>query len=188
MRKYITWTLPAMALLFASAAEAQYDAKLQAPIFKTKLVQAVDECASPTTVISGIGACAPTNAASDGTPFSVGHMIVRARINSAQVLTVLRSSPNAGVKAALGGLNVRTRLTVRVTRTSALSTTWADFTLNCPISTVTGTGNIVMRSALTACGLPGVAASENFQREIVHAEVINADTGLAIAVPGVRRR
>jgi hypothetical protein len=188
MRKYITWTLPAVALLFASAADAQYDAKLQAPLFKTKLVQAVDECASPTTIISGIGACAPTNADTDGTQFSVGHMIVRARINSAQVLTVLRSSPNAAVKAALGGLNVRTRLTVRVTRSTGVSTTWADFVLNCPISTVTGTGNIVMRSSLTGCGLPGVAATESFQREIVHAEVINADTGRAIAVPGVRKR
>src|SRR6266404_5484959 len=101
------------------------DAKLQAPIYKTSLVQAMDQCAVGTTVILGTSGCAPSNTTlpppgTDGTPFNAGKLLVKSKSTSpSQVLTVLKSSGNGntGAKGALAGKMVSTHLTVRVTRT-----------------------------------------------------------------------
>jgi hypothetical protein len=57
--------------------------------------------------------------------------------------------------------------------------------------TISGTGNYVKRMQLAGvagCGLPSSLASEQFEKEIVSAAVINADTGEPVAVPGVRKK
>jgi hypothetical protein len=197
-----TGVAAAAVLIAVTSATAQqpYDSKLQASVYKAKLVQAMDECAVPTTLISSLAACPASHATTDGTPFNSGRLVVKSKIVSSQVLVILKSSGNADVKSALGGMDVQTRLTLRVTKRTegtpiGSAATWQDITVNCPTTpdTITGTGNYVKRMTLagvgsTACGLPSSLAAEQFQKEIVSAAVINANTGEAIAVPGVRKK
>ena len=181
--------------LWAGAANAQqpFDIKLQASTYKSKLVPALDECVVPTTVIGGLGACAPGNTTTDDGRFSVGSVAVKSKNITSQVLTILKSSGNELDKKDLGGLVVHTQLVVRVTRRDlANPATFQDVTLNCNLPapvTITGTGNYVDKRALVAgCGLDPGLASEQFQKEIVSARVGNTGTGLPLAVPGVRKK
>lgn len=196
----------AVSLALAGQGQAEpFDVKLQSAIFKSKLVQAVDECALPTTLINGVAACPAASATTDGTQFSTGQIIVKSRNNNSQVLVLLKSSGNGGDEAAndnkkaLGGKVVQTRLVLRVTKRESASApsdavTWQDLVLLCPAvtpDTITGTGNYVKRMPLVGnagCGLPPALASEAFQKEIVSVSVIDAGSGEAIAVPGVRKR
>jgi hypothetical protein len=190
----------ALSLMFgATAAHADaFDSKLQASTFKTKLVQAEDECVSGTTTIGGVDACAPANVNTDGTKFSVGSLAVKSRAVSSQVLTILKSSGNGdtGEKSALGGMTVRTRLVLRITKRTTLTAptepvTWSDVVLLCSSHVVTGSGNIVIKeqlAGLLGCNLDVDLNSEQYQKEIISASVINANTGEAIAVPGVRKK
>ena len=77
-----------VALVFAApnAHAIGPDAKLQASKFNTKLVQAMDECASPVTVLFGIPACDPANTVTDGTAFHIGKLIVKHKATASQVL------------------------------------------------------------------------------------------------------
>jgi hypothetical protein len=191
----------AAALLATATAHAAepFDSKLQASIFKTKLVQAVDECVGGATTIGGVDACVPTNATTDGTFFSIGSVSVKSRFSTAQVLTIIKSSGNGdvGQKSALGGKKVGTRLVVRVTkRTTAANptdpVTWTDQVLDCvpapPNDIINGTGNRVSKMTLAQCGLDTDLVLDHYQKEIVSASVIDVDTGEAIAVPGVRKK
>jgi hypothetical protein len=192
----------AAGLLFAAAsatAQQPFDSKLQASTYKVKLVQALDECAVPTTLINSLAACPPTTTTTDEHQFSAGKLIVKSKNISSQVLVILKSSGNGGTKGDLGGVNVKTRLTLRVTKRTegtplGLPVTWQDIVLTCPsgaADTISGTGNYVKRMQLAGvqgCGLPTALAAEQFEKEIVAAAVINADTGEPIAVPGVRKK
>lgn len=195
MKRHAVAAIAAALVLWTGAASAQqpFDEKLQATTYKAKLVQALDECAVPTTVLSGLAACAPANTNTDGARFSVGSVAVKAKNISSQVLTILKSSGNAADKKDLGGLQVHTRLVVRVTRRDNTNpATYSDLVLDCdnpsPV-TVSGTGNYVdKRELVTGCGLPIPLASEQYLKEIVSASVVNSGTGLPLAVPGVRKK
>jgi hypothetical protein len=188
----------ALAFMASAATADSFDSKLQASTFKAKLVQAEDECAAGTTTIGGVDACAPANVLTDGTHFSVGSLSVKSVSVSSQVLTILKSSGNGdpGDKSALGGLNVGTRLVLRITKRTSVgaptdAVTWVDQVLNCKPQVVTGTGNLVLKQTLVGlngCNLDTDLASDAYQKEVVSASVINADTGKAIAVPGVRKK
>jgi len=194
--KYAAIAVAGAALvLWTGAASAQqpFDEKLQAATYKAKLVPALDECDSPTTVISGQAACAPSNVNTDGSRFSTGSLAVKSKNISSQVLTILKSSGNAADKKDLGGLQVHTQLVLRVTRRdNANPATYADVTLNCNLPgpvTISGTGNYVDKRPLIAgCGLPSALANEQYLKEIVSATVVNSNTGLPLAVPGVRKK
>lgn len=187
----------AAALVVASSASAQepFDSKLQAAVFNTKLVQAMDECATGTTVIGGIDACAPANTlTASGETFSVGKILVKSKIGPTQVLAIMKSSSNGENKKNLAGKHLRVRLTLRITRRTTSGNppaTFVDQTLNCASSTVPSNGNFLFKGQLAGalgCNLDSSLANENFEKEIVSAEVVDADTGLAIGVPGVRKK
>jgi len=164
-------------------AQGPLDSKLQASTYKAKLVQALDECTSPTTNIGGVDACAPAHVNTDGVhnTFSAGSIAVKSVPISSQVLTILKSSGNGDVKSDLGGKTVRTRLVVRVTKASpSPANTWIDQVLDCGVVTVSGTGNYVKKEMLTDCGLPIALAQPAYSKEIV--------SGKALAVPGVRKK
>lgn len=186
----------AVALLYASHALAAepFDSKLQASTYKAKLVQAMDECASPTTIIGGVDACAPAHANTLGTnnTFSIGSVAVKSVVVSSQVLTILKSSGNGGVKGDLGGQTVHTRLVLRITKRSSTTAptdpvTWEDQVLDCPAVTINGTGNMVQKSTLATCGLDLDLLVENYQKEIVSASIVDG-SGKPLAVPGVRKK
>lgn len=170
-----------------------FDEKLQAATYNTKLVQAMDECAVPTTVISGLNACAPANTATDGTDFSVGKLLVKSKGGSSQVLAILKSSGNALNKKALAGKDLRVQLTLRVTRRSSVgnpAATFSDVTVECGSTAppVPSNGNFLLKTSLGLCGLPGTLAADGNLKEIVAASVIDDDNGFAVAVPGVRKK
>jgi len=174
----------------ASVAFAQpFDAKLQAAVYNTKLVQAMDECDTPTTVISGQGACVPANVVTDGTDFSVGKLLVKNKLGNSQILGLLKSSSNAANKNGLAGKNLRVRLTLRITQSGATPATFADITVNCGNATpVPSNGNYLLKTQLTACALPSALAADGTLKEIVSASIVDFTTGEAIAVPGVRKK
>jgi hypothetical protein len=193
----------AACLLAATAAIAQepFDEKLQAAIFNTKLVQALDECASPTTVINGLGACAPANVDTEaGAEFSVGKLLVKSRLVSSQVLAIVKSSPNADplTKKMLAGRDLRVRLTLRISKRTTASSptapvTWSDIVLTCGSTAppVPANGNFIYKGTLVGlagCNLTPALSNEQYQKEVVSAEVIDATSGLALAVPGVRKK
>jgi len=180
----------------ASAAEP-FDSKLQAAVYNTKLVQAQDECASPTTSIGGQDACAPANViTSSGQTFSVGKLLVKSAAGTSQVLAILKSSSNGENKKNLAGDTLRVRLTLRVTkRTSATApldaVTWVDQVLNCAPVTVPSNGNFLFKNQLAGalgCGLDVDLANNGYEKEIVAASIIDVGSGKAIAVPGVRKK
>lgn len=164
------------------------DAKLNAAIYKAKLVQAMDECAAPVTTVLGVSACDPANVNTDGTAFNIGKLVVKAKNKDTQVIALVKSS-RAVDKAALASRNLQARLVVRVTRTAGSPlVTWEDFELECPASVATTKGNWVSKNSLQSCGLSSTIGREDSNREIVSAAIVDADTGLAIAVPGVKKK
>ena len=184
----------------ASAAFAQepYDSKLQASTFNTKLVQAMDACDTPTTTIGGLDACAPSNTTTDGTQFSVGKLLVKSKGGPSQVIAILKSSGNGDDTPPpandLAGKTVRVNLTLRITRRSGPggpAATFSDIDVVCaqaaaPIGT---NGNFVFKGPLSGClNFPALLASDQNLREIVSASIVDAGTGDAIAVPGVRKK
>jgi hypothetical protein len=181
-------------------AQEPFDSKLQASIFNTKLVQAVDECAVPTTLISGLAACPATQGGTSAVAeqFSVGKLIVKSKGVPTQVLAILKSSGNGDTKKQLNGKNLRVRLVLRVTkRTSGTAptdaVTWSDVTLTCggALPPVPSNGNFMFKGTLAGvagCNLPTALANEAYQKEVVSASIIDADTGLTVAVPGVRKK
>lgn len=189
----------AAGMLVASSAMAAepFDSKLQAAVYNTKLVQAQDECASPTTNIGGVDACAPANVATaSGETFSVGKLLVKSAAGTSQVLAILKSSSNGENKKNLNGKNLAVRLTLRVTKRSSTTSptdpvTWVDQTLTCAPVAVGSNGNMLYKNQLTGpsgCNLDLDLASNGYEKEIVSASIIDADSGKAIAVPGVRKK
>jgi hypothetical protein len=189
----------AAGLMVASSVSAAepFDSKLQAAVYNTKLVQAQDECASPTTIIGGVDACAPANATTaSGETFSVGKLLVKSTAGSSQVLAILKSSSNGENKKNLAGKTLRVRLTLRVTKRSSAAlpvepVTWVDQVLNCAASVVPSNGNFLFKGQLggvLGCGLDLDLANNAYEKEIVSASIIDAGSGLAIAVPGVRKK
>lgn len=189
----------AAGLMVASSVSAAepFDSKLQAAIFNTKLVQAEDECASPTTNIGGLDACAPanTNTSAVGT-FSVGKLLVKSAAGTSQVLAILKSSSNGENKKNLAGKTLRVRLTLRVTKRSTTTAplepvTWVDQVLNCASVTVPSNGNFLFKNQLSGvagCGLSTALVNNAYQKEIVSAAIVDAGTGKVLAVPGVRKK
>lgn len=193
-------------VLVSSALAEPFDVKLQASIFNTKLVQAMDECATPTTLINGVAACAASNGVDTavGEQFSVGKLLLKSKGVPTQVLAILKSSGNGGDEAAndnkkvLAGKNLRVRLTLRITKRESATAptdavTWSDVTVTCGSTQppVPSNGNWVYKGTLVGlagCNLPAALANEAYQKEVVAAEVIDADTGLTVAVPGVRKK
>jgi hypothetical protein len=180
----------------AYAAEP-FDSKLQAAVFNTKLVQAVDECATGTTTIGGVDACSPMNTttASVGNQFSVGKILVKSKLGPTQVLAILKSSGNGDTKKDLATTSLRVKLTLRVTkRTTAANptdpVTWVDQELLCAPVTVPANGNFLFKGSLVGagCGLDTDLANEAFQKEVVSASIIENGSGLNVAVPGVRKK
>lgn len=182
-------------LLPAVAAAEPFDTRLRANVYRTNLVQAADECAAPTTLIGGVAACAAANVNSSEARFSVGRLLVRGIDRPTQVVAILGSRPNEVSSRDLAGRNLRVQLTLRLTKRSDFASdaaTWADQVLTCGTITVPTSGRFVFRGRLVGaspnCGLTPSLASETFMKEVVSAAVIDADTGLPLAVPGVRRR
>jgi hypothetical protein len=193
-------------LVAVSTAMAEpFDSKLQAAVFNTKLVQAADECASPTTIIGGIDACAPANLTTAPTDpanvaelFSVGKLLVKSKNGTSQVLGILKSSGNGdtGFKKDLAGKTLAVRLVLRVTKrttgTPAEAVTWEDQTLTCTVPVTVGSnGNFLYKGGLAGspgCGLSTALANEGFQKEIVSASIVDFTSNKAVAVPGVRKK
>lgn len=184
-------------LVVSSAMAAEpFDSKLQAAVYNTKLVQAQDECASPTTMIGGVDACAPANVdTASGETFSVGKLLVKSTAGTSQVLAILKSSSNGENKKNLNGKHLAVRLTLRVTKRTTTTAptdpvTWVDQTLTCATVTVGSNGNMLFKNQLagSGCNLDLDLASNDYEKEIVSASIIDVDSGKAIAVPGVRKK
>lgn len=186
-------------LAVASSALADaFDSKLQAAVFNTKLVQAMDECVVGITVIGGQDACAPSNTTTGAAEqFSVGKLLVKSKAGTSQVLAILKSSSNGDNKKQLVGKNLRVRLVLRVTKrtTTGLPTqavTWVDQTLNCASPGVIGSnGNFLYKNQLAGalgCNLDVDLVNDAFQKEIVSAAIVDVGTGFPVAVPGVRKK
>jgi hypothetical protein len=144
-----------------------------------------------------VDACAPANATTaSGETFSVGKLLVKSTAGSSQVLAILKSSSNGENKKNLAGKTLRVRLTMRVTKRSTAAipvqpVTWVDQVLNCNPVVVPSNGNFLFKNQLggaLGCGLDLDLAANGYQKEIVAASIIDAGTGKAIAVPGVRRK
>ena len=112
---------------------------------------------------------------------------------------IKKSSGNgdAGNKKKLAGKHLRVRLTLRITKrtTSTPPTqpvTWVDQTLLCNMpGAVPSNGNFLFKNQLAGslgCSLDLDLNKDDYQKEIVSAEIIDADSGLAVAVPGVRKK
>jgi hypothetical protein len=192
--------IASVVLVGSAMAQEPFDSKLQAAIFNTKLIQAVDECATATTVINGLAACPATQGGDTALneQFSVGKLLVKSKGVPTQVLAILKSSGNGDTKKQLAGKNLRVRLTLRVTkRTSGTApldaVTWSDVVLTCgnTLPPVPSNGNFMFKGTLAGvagCNLPTSLANESYQKEVVSASIIDADTGLTVAVPGVRKK
>src|SRR5262245_59775845 len=177
----------------ASSAFADvFDLKLQAAIFNSKLVQAMDECAVSTTIINGLAACPATNGGSTAVAeqFSVGKLLVKSKGVPTQVLAILKSSGNGDTKKQLAGKTLRVRLTLRITKRTTTSAptdavTWSDVTLNCAPGLVPSNGNYMFKGTLAGvagCNLPTSLANEAYEKEVVSASIIDSGSGLTVAV------
>lgn len=191
-------SMVAVSSAMAAGPVGPFDPKLQASVYNTKLVQAEDECpGSGVTVIGGQGACAPANVATDGTQFSVGKLLLKSKGGPTQVLAILKSSGNGDVKKALAGKSLRVKLTLRITRLAGANpatspaATWVDQELSCFASAVPSNGNWIFKGALfgaTGCNLDTDLLDDSFQKEVVAAAIVDATSGKAVAVPGVRKK
>ncbi|GIW41000.1 MAG: hypothetical protein KatS3mg076_1577 [Candidatus Binatia bacterium] len=178
----------------------RFDPRLSASLYRTSLVQAFEECdpTAATTLPDGTLACAGGEL--DGTPFSRGKLVLRSRVfptGRPSVFWMLRSSStqarrDTGVPP-LGGKQLALRLVLRVTDET---TQWTavDQEVVCPTVTVPPTGNVVQKVSLANCLLAdGSPPTPTFlanraAKEVVSAAVVDASTGLPVAVPGVRGR
>jgi hypothetical protein len=187
--------------LAAGAFADPFDPNLNAKRFSAaqwsgQLVQAMDECTSGTTVIGGIDACAPANVATDGTQFRYARLAVKSRIGAAQVVGIVRSQLNGDTPKALAGKTLRIRLVLRITKRATTSSpteevTWVDQVLDCAPVTVGSDGNFLFKGQLAGalgCNLDPALADEGYAKEVVSASIVDATSGKAIAVPGVRKR
>lgn len=187
--------------LSASVFADPFDPNLNAKRFSAshwsgQMVQAMDECASATTVINGIDACAPANVVTDGTQFKYARLAVKSRISSSQVIAVARSRYNGDTPMALAGKTLRVQLVLRITKPPTTSSpteaaTFVDQVLDCAPVTVGSDGNFLFKGQLAGslgCNLDSSLANEGYSKEVVSASIIDAGSGKAIAVPGVRKR
>ena len=165
------------------------DRNLFSPMYHSTLVQAMDQCMVTMTNIGGVGGCTPSNSnTTDGTPFTKGWVSIRAKSGRSQVTTVLRSAQTLPPHA-LANMTVHTVITMRITRFSSSPTvTWVDQTLDCPQVAVPASGNYSQRTTLQACGLPSTLADDNTMKEVLSVQVIDDNSGKAIAVPGIRKK
>ena len=183
-----TVTLAAMVVQPLSAGALGPDRNLSATMYRVALVQAMDQCLVTMTNIGGVGGCAPSNSNTDGTPFTKGSVVIRARNRRSQVTTILKSAM-ATPPHALANKLVHTVIMMRVTRTSSSPTvTWTDQTLDCPQMAVPNSGNLLQNVTLEDCGLPSTLADDFTIKEVLSVQVVDDNSGKPIAVPGVRRK
>jgi hypothetical protein len=189
-------------MILASAAMAvePFDSKLQASAFSSKLVQAMDECDTPMSVFAGAGVCDPANVDTEsGATFSVGKAVLKSKSTSfSQIIGVLKSSGNGANKKNLAGRNLRMQVVLRITKRTTLTAptipmTWEDLTFNCTVVAVPANGNFVFKAAMSSvidptCGMSSTLATDEYQKEVVSIAIIDADSGKAVAVPGVRKK
>ena len=173
-------------MMLPLTAAAAPDVNLKAKTYKTNLVTAMDECASAVTNVGGVGACPPSNATTDGTPFTIGRITIRASTSNRQVSTLIKSS-SATPSAGLANRLIHTVIILRVTRTTgAPPATWVDQVLDCPDIAVSSNGNAIQKVSLGACGLAPELAANTTNKEILGVMVVDSSTGDVIAVPGLR--
>ncbi len=163
------------------------DLGLKANLYSANLVQAMDQCTSAVTNVGGVGGCVPANSSTDGTDFTLGRVLIRARGGRSQVAIALRSS-TATPPAALAGKTVHTVIMLRVTSTVGTPVTWVDQTLDCPNIPIGPTGDVLQKVSLTDCGLAAALADNTTNKEVLSVQVVDSGSGKPIAVPGVRRR
>lgn len=176
------------ALFLAPLVHAVGDTNLTGKLFRSDLVQAMDECASAVTNVGGVGACPESNVDTDGTHFRIGRVQIKQTLNDRQVITTLKSS-SANPSAALAGRLLHTVIVLRVTRTTeAPFVTWVDQVLDCPDMAVPANGNVVQKVGLNSCGLAPALADNTTNKEVIAVQVVDSMTGKPVAVPGVRRR
>lgn len=174
--------------LLPAVAAAGPDVNLTAKLYRSDLVQAMDECTSSVTNVDGVAACPESNVDTDGTHYRLGRIQIKPNLNDRQVMTVLKSS-SANPQAALAGRIVHTVIVMRVTRTSSAPlVTWVDQVLDCPDIAVPANGNVTQKVSLTNCGLPAALAENSTNKEVVAVQVVDSNTGKPLAVPGIRRR
>ena len=162
------------------------DPNLKARSYSTAMVQAMDQCTSAITNVGGVGACAPSNSSTDGTPFTSGNVSIRNRSTSSQVKMLLKSSA-ATPPGALAGKSIHLVIVLRVTRTVGTPlVTWLDRTLDCPSVTVPPSGNVSQKTTLASCGLVSPLSDDTTNKEVLSAQVVDSTSGKPIAVPGVR--
>lgn len=145
-----------------------------------QLVQAMDPCSPGSPFGSLPNICPASNVVTDGTPFNVGKVVVRHGI-------VKWSMKSSSVGAALAGKTIRLLMTFRATDPfSGAQLTQPDQTILCPPVVVPATGNVGAGHHLyTDCGLTPVNPDENMEN--TNLAIIDAGSGLPIAVPGLRQ-
>ena len=177
----------AVALLVTPPVQADPDPSLNAKLFQTHLVQAMDECATAVTNVDGVGACTASNSDTDGTRFRMGRILIKSNLNPRQVMTTIKSSGTTP-PAALANRLVHTVIVLRVTRTNqAPLVTWVDQVLDCPDIAIPSNGNAIQKVSLLDCGLAAPLADNTSNKEVVAVQVVDSVSGKPIAVPGIRR-
>ena len=190
MRNYFVSGIIALGCLalLPSPAQADPDVNLTAKLYRSDLVEAMDECTAAVTNVDGVGACPESNVDTDGSHFRLGRIQIKPNLNDRQVLTTLKSS-SANPSAALAGRILHTVIVLRVTRTSSAPlVTWVDQVLDCPDIAVPANGNATQKVSLTSCGLPAALAENSTNKEVVTVQVVDSASGKPLAVPGIRRR
>jgi hypothetical protein len=161
-------------------ATALPEGRLLAHKSKVQFVQAMDPCSPGTPFPPLPDICLASNILTDGTPFSRGQMLSIDNV----VRWRLVSSP---IGAPLAGKTVRLMMAFRATDPAAPGQlTFPDQTILCPPVLVPASGNVsAFHDLHVDCGLLPTNLDENM--EATAAAIIDAGTGLAIAVPGVRQ-
>jgi len=161
------------------------------------MARAMDECSAGTvSVASGQGlpttGCAQTNVTTDP-----GITMKLARLNIAK----LTGKVTLFGRGFVFGNRVTTQLTLRVTKQDQTTNpppgtnpvTFQDVTIQCPnapfwfVARQSGAiaGSIKLEDCLTQSGMPTGLATGNI--EVLSAELVNVDTGLVFARPGIVR-
>lgn len=156
------------------------EGKLNAIGGNVQFVQAMDPC-SPGIPFGALpNICPKSNVLTDGTPFTLG----KAAVRHGYVKWYLKSS---AIGAALAGKTVRLLMTFRATDpNSGAQLTYPDQTVLCPPVLVPAAGNVgAGHNLYVDCGLTPTNADENMQSTDM--AIIDAGSGLRIAVPGVRQ-
>jgi hypothetical protein len=189
MTKISLYTIVALglALLLPPRVHADPDPRLNAKLFSSHLVQAMDECTSAVTNVGGVGACPTSNVDTDGTHLQMGRVVIKSNFGNRQVMTQLKSS-SATPPAALANRLLHTVIVLRVTRTNqAPLVTWVDQVLDCPDIAVPGNGNVLQKANLVDCGLAATLADNTTNKEVIAVQVVDSVSGKVVAVPGIRR-